>query len=120
MVGFSYHFHAAQGAPGTAVTAPRTSEMGYFTGSGPLGAAMQLHGDTSSNGPYSVIVGHTRSPVRGIALGLSDGSSVTATLGGSWFVAWWLGDAGVTSATARTSSGSTSARFSTAPAASAG
>ena len=57
---------------------------------------------------YTVAEGSVGSGVTAVTLTLSDGSQVVATTGNGFFLAWWPGSAGVTSATLTTDSGTTS------------
>jgi hypothetical protein len=54
---------------------------------------------------YSFADGHTGADVTGVTLILDDGTSVQATVGGGWFVAWWPSPHSVKSAELATPSG---------------
>jgi hypothetical protein len=59
----------------------------------------------NGNGAYSFGEGHTGSGVTGVALTLTDGTRVQATVQGGWFVAWWPGASTVAGLLVTTASG---------------
>ena len=68
---------------------------------GPEGDIEQMtvaHLTAGSQGAYSLAEGQLVSGVTGVTLVRSDGVDVVASTGSGWFVAWWPGSAGVTSA----------------------
>ena len=64
-----------------------------------------------AGGAYSLAEGRTGSDVTGVTLTLDDGSTVQATVGHGWFVAWWPGSQVVKSAELATPSGTTTQTF---------
>jgi hypothetical protein len=62
---------------------------------------------------YSFVEGHTGTGVTAVTLVLSDGSHLQATLQNGWLVAWWPGDAQLTSAQVATASGTSTQTFHT-------
>jgi hypothetical protein len=69
------------------------------------------HATDRAGAAYSVAEGRTGSDVTGVTLTLDDGTTVQATVGNGWFVAWWPGSQVVKSAELATSSGSTTQTF---------
>ena len=63
---------------------------------------------TRDGQPYTLAEGPVGPAVTGVNLVLADGSSVTATSGGGYFIAWWPGSQGVASALVASSGGTTS------------
>lgn len=63
---------------------------------------------TRDGQPYTLAEGPVGSAVTAVSLVLADGSSVTATTGGGYFIAWWPGDQGVASALVGSAGGTTS------------
>ncbi len=72
---------------------------------GPIGSATQSHLVTTSEQPYTFVQGQVASGVTGVTLVRSAGSDVQATVADGSFVAWWPGNAGVTSAQIASSAG---------------
>jgi hypothetical protein len=73
------------------------------------------HATDRSGGAYSLAEGRTGADVTGVTLTLDDGSTVQATVGNGWFVAWWPGSHVVKSAELATSSGTTTQTFDNPP-----
>jgi hypothetical protein len=71
----------------------------------------QDRGTNAQDDTYAFADGRAGSDVTGATLNLSDGTQVQATVQNGWFVAWWPGDASVTSATLTTSSGTSTQTF---------
>jgi hypothetical protein len=63
------------------------------------------HAPVGGGDGYSFAEGRAGANVTGATLLLSDGQSVTATVEGGWFVAWWPGDSAAASAQLTTSDG---------------
>jgi hypothetical protein len=55
--------------------------------------------------PYSFAEGRTGAGVQAVTLNLSDGTTVSATVGAGWYLAWWPSGAALKSATVTTASG---------------
>jgi len=98
----SVHGEAA-GAGGTSTQSVSISN----TASGSLQQVLQNHLTTASDGPYTLIDGRTQPGVTGVTLVRDDGQDVVATVADGWFVAWWPGSSGATSAQVTTASGTT-------------
>jgi hypothetical protein len=60
--------------------------------------------------------GRTGARVTGVAIELSDGSSVQATVGNGWYLAWWPGDVSATQVQITTASGTTTTPYPSRPA----
>jgi hypothetical protein len=73
------------------------------------------HMDSTSAGPYTLVEGQVDPAVTGVTLVRSDGEDVEASTGGDWFVAWWPGSQGVTSAEITTANGVTTEPLNMAP-----
>lgn len=69
--------------------------------------------DSAGGGSYTLVEGQIASDVVGVTFVRSDGDDVQATTGAGWLVAWWPGNAGITSAEVTTPSGQTSETFDT-------
>lgn len=59
--------------------------------------------------------GRTGTGVRGVTLSLDDGTSVQATVGGGWFMAWWPGGQQIKSAELTTATGTVTQTFNLSP-----
>jgi hypothetical protein len=85
------------------------ARMSISTGeplSGPITHVSAMHLDSTANGAYTLVEGALQSGVTAVTLDRTDGSDVQTTTDNGWFVAWWPGSAGVTSAQVTTASGS--------------
>ncbi len=78
------------------------------TSSGDLQNVVQTHLSTTADGPYTLVDGRVASGVTGVALVLSNGQHVVATVSDGWLMAWWPGDTAATSALVTNASGTTS------------
>lgn len=75
------------------------------------------HGMRDSAGSaLTLSVGRVGSGVTAVALELSDGSSVQATVSNGWYLAWWPGDVSATQAQITTASGTNTVTYPAAPA----
>ena len=68
-------------------------------------ALSSAHPPNHAGQPYSFADGRTGADVSGVTLVLDNGTTVQATVGSGWFVAWWPGDQDVTSARITTPAG---------------
>ncbi|HEY2768991.1 MAG TPA: hypothetical protein VGI87_00360 [Solirubrobacteraceae bacterium] len=92
------HFSMTQG--GVSIHAATTPAPDQIALSGP--------GPTARGGaPYTLAEGRVGSDVRAVTLVLADGSKVTASIGGGWFLAWWPGATQLSAAEVQTSTGTT-------------
>jgi len=84
---------SASGAPPSSV-----SVMGLGgSGTGPISTASMSHLTTNGGQPYTFLQGQIRTGVT-VALVLSNGSNVQASVGDGSFIAWWPGGADANSA----------------------
>lgn len=83
-------------------------------GSGDLTWYSELHLN-STDGELTLMDGQVASGVTAVTLERSDGSSVQATVGNGWFVAWWPGDVDSFTAEVTTASGTSSVTLHAAP-----
>jgi hypothetical protein len=83
------------------------------SGPGAVERAIVSHLDlqTADGGAYTMVEGQSTSDLTGVTLVRSDGTSVQATVGYGWFVAWWPGDLDVSSATVSTPEGQSTVTF---------
>jgi hypothetical protein len=72
---------------------------------------MVAHLTAGSQGAYTLAEGQLAPGVTGVTLVRSDGADVVASTASGWFVAWWPGRAGVTSAQVATAGGVTTQPF---------
>lgn len=63
------------------------------------------HLNSTSQGPYTLVEGRIASGVTGVTLVRDDGQDVQATTENGWFIAWWPGNQGVTTAQVTTPAG---------------
>ena len=77
------------------------------SGSGGLEQMTTAHLETSGANPYTVVDGQIAAGVTGVTLVRSDGEDIEASSGSGWFVAWWPGSRGATSAQVTTANGVT-------------
>jgi hypothetical protein len=91
----------------------RAAQGGALGGGGPgLGGGGPAR---AAGAPYSFAEGRTGSGVTGVTLVLDDGTTVQATVGNGWFVAWWPGDQRAKSAQLTTPSGVKTQALNTGP-----
>jgi hypothetical protein len=94
--GASEHVFSIGSASGAPPSGPVMMLDG--SGSGPINTASLAHLTTSGGQPYTFLQGSVHAGVTGVALVLSNGSKLEASLGDGSFVAWWPGSAEVNSA----------------------
>jgi hypothetical protein len=73
--------------------------------SGPLKNVVVAHLASTSQGPYTLVEGQADPDVTGVTIVRSDGEQVQTTIDNGWFLAWWPGTQGATSAQITTSAG---------------
>jgi hypothetical protein len=96
-------------AAGAAGPGRGTVEMQGVGGlSGAIGQFDVAHLALPSGGHYTIVEGRTQPDVTAVSIVRDDGTSVSATTGNGWFVAWWPEDHNAVSATVTTKSGATS------------
>jgi hypothetical protein len=83
------------------------------TSSGDLDKVTIAHLASTSQGPYTLVDGQVAAGVTGVTIVRSDGEHVQTTTGNGWFVAWWPGTEGATSAVITTASGETTQALNT-------
>jgi len=76
-------------------------------GSGDIEHMTVAHMTSTSAGPYTLVEGQLDPAVTGVTLVRGDGEDIEASTGDGWFVAWWPGSQGVTSAEITTADGVT-------------
>jgi hypothetical protein len=100
---------------GSAAVSAGRSVMVVVPSSGPgaVERAIVSHLDlqTADGGAYTMVEGQSASALTGVTLVRSDGTSVQATVGNGWFVAWWPGNLDVTSAVLSTPDGQSTVTF---------
>jgi hypothetical protein len=72
-----------------------------------------LNLDSATDSSYTLVEGQIASDVTGVTLVGSGGNDVQATTGSGWFVAWWPGNEGISSAEVTTPSGQIAETFDT-------
>ncbi|HTX01743.1 MAG TPA: hypothetical protein VMD59_23370, partial [Acidimicrobiales bacterium] len=82
-----------------------SSAGSYTLVDGQIEQISEIHLDSSSAGSYTLVDGQIDPQVTGVTLVRSDGSDVVASTGDGWFVAWWPGAEGATSAEVISASG---------------
>lgn len=103
---------ATQGAL-ICLSGPDGTQFSISSGSQPVPPGVdqitlnRLQGESANGQSYVIAEGSAGSEVSGTTLTLSDGSHVTASVGNGLFLAWWPGNATVTSAAVTTASGTT-------------
>ncbi len=79
--------------------------------SGTINHATLTHLSSAGQGPLSFVEGQVAEGVTGVTLVLSDGEHIQASTDNGWFLAWWPGSLGTTSAEIATASGVTTQTF---------
>jgi hypothetical protein len=83
--------------------------------SGELKNVVVAHLASTSQGPYTLVEGQADPDVTGVTVVRSDGEHVQATTDNGWFLTWWPGTQGATSAEIATAVGVTTEVFNTPP-----
>ena len=73
------------------------------------------HMASTNDGPYTLVEGQVKADVTAVTLLRSDGNDIQTSTGSGWFVAWWPGSQGVTSADITTAGGVSTQTLNTAP-----
>ncbi|MGD0380802.1 MAG: hypothetical protein ABSC30_12540 [Acidimicrobiales bacterium] len=92
---------------GSASSEGTTSAENAATGSTEIGSSSVSHLSLSGEGAYTLVEGEVQPGVTHVTLVRDSGGNVDATTGDGWFVAWWPGSQGVTSAQITTAAGTT-------------
>ena len=95
--GASEHVLSMGSASGASPSSVSVMGLGGSS-SGPISTASLSHLTISGGQPYTFLQGQVLAGVNGVALVLSNDSNVHASVGDGSFVAWWPGNADVTSA----------------------
>ena len=99
---------SASGTDGGRPGSRETSSIGIGgLSSGSIKHMSIAHLASTSQGPYTLVEGQVDQGVTGLTLLRSDGDHIAATTGNGWFVAWWPGSLGATSAEITTATGVT-------------
>ena len=113
---FTFLVFARLNANATCISGPGFTSVSEANSSGPPaavpadGIAVTWAAHTARAGhAYSFLEGHTGADVSAVTLKLSDRQTVQASAQNGWFVAWWPGAAGASSATVTTPQGSSTA-----------
>jgi len=108
---FTFSVYANANTSAVCITGPTFTSVSGSSSSAPVSipaGQVQLsvsHTTNRDGQAYSFADGHAGAGVSAVTLILDDGTSVQATVGGGWFVAWWPGGHGVKSADLTTPSG---------------
>jgi type 1 fimbria pilin len=108
---FTFSIYADSTSSSSCITGPSFTAVSTSTSSSPItvpAGTVQLtlsHANDPNGQAYSFAEGHAGSGVSGVALVLDNGTNVQATLENGWFVAWWPGTNGVTTADLTTPAG---------------
>jgi len=108
---FTFSVYGDNDASSTCIEGPSFTAVATSESSMPVSVpAGQItmssaHPPSHARAPYSFADGRTGDGVSGVTLVLGDGTTVQATVGNGWFVAWWPGEEGVKSAQLTTPAG---------------
>jgi len=108
---FTFSVYADSQTSASCIKGPSFTAVTTNTSSAPVSVPdgqIQLwsaHPPPHANQPYSFAEGRTGAGVSGVTLVLDDGTTVQATVGNGWFVAWWPGDHNVRSGRIATPAG---------------
>jgi hypothetical protein len=111
---FTFLVFARRNANATCISGPGFTSVSEANSAGAPatvpagGVAVTWAAHTARAGQaYSFLEGHTGADVSAVTLTLSNGQEVQASAQNGWFVAWWPGDAGASSATVTTAHATT-------------
>jgi hypothetical protein len=119
---FTFSIYADDNSSATCIQGPSftaaSGSMSSYPLNVPAGHVLlsNSHATDRDGAAYSLAEGRTGSDVTGVTLTLDDGTSVQATVGNGWFIAWWPGSHDVKSAQLTTPSGVTNQTFPSLPA----
>jgi len=108
---FTLQVYANEHESATCINGPSLSavrvEQSSQVESVPAGEIQISPGPPAARGgqPYSFAEGRTGAGVQAVTLDLSDGTTVNATVGDGWYLAWWPSGSALKSATVTTASG---------------
>jgi hypothetical protein len=114
---FTFSIYADSTTSATCIKGPSFTVVSGSMSSNPVSVPAghillsSSHATERGGDAYSVAEGRTGTGVTGVTLTLGDGSTVQATVGNGWFVAWWPSSQVVTSAQLASSSGTTTQTF---------
>jgi hypothetical protein len=114
---FTFSIYADSNASATCIEGPSftaaSGSMSSYPVTVPAGHILMSSSHTTdrAGAAYSLAEGRTGSDVTGVTLTLDDGTSVQATVGNGWFIAWWPSSHVVKSAELATSTGTTTQTF---------
>jgi hypothetical protein len=114
---FTFSIYADSTSSATCIKGPSFTAVSGSMSSYPINVPAghilldSSHATDRDGGAYSLAEGRTGADVTGVTLALDDGSTVQATVGNRWFVAWWPGSQIVKSAELATPSGTTTQTF---------
>jgi hypothetical protein len=114
---FTFSIYADSTSSATCIKGPSFTAVSGSMSSYPINVPAghillsSSHATERAGQAYSLADGRTGSDVTGVTLTLDDGSTVRATVGNGWFVAWWPGSQVVKSAELATSAGTTTQSF---------
>ena len=113
---FTFLVFARLNATATCISGPGFTSIAEANSAGPPvtvpadGMTVTWAAHTARAGrAYSFLEGHTGADVSAVTLKLADGQAVQASSQNGWFVAWWPGGAGASSATLTTRQGTRTA-----------
>jgi hypothetical protein len=114
---FTFSIYADANSSATCIKGPSftaiSGSMSSDTVTVPAGRILlsSSHARSRAGDAYSVAEGRAGAGVTGVTLTLDDGSTVQATVGNGWFVAWWPSSHVVKSAELATASGTATQTF---------
>lgn len=123
---FTFSIYADSTTSATCIKGPSFTAVSGSISSSPITAPAghillsSSHASENSGAAYTVAEGRTGTGVSGVTLRLEDGTTVQATVGNGWFVAWWPDAQAVKSAELVTSSGPVTQTLNLPPAAPSG
>lgn len=118
---FTFSVYASDTSSATCISGPSGTNVSGSMASAPVNVpADQIvlsseHQTNHSGQAFSFAEGRTGTGVSGVKLTLDDGTTVQATVGGGWFVAWWPGARGIKSADLATRTGTVTQTFNLSP-----
>jgi hypothetical protein len=113
--GDSRSVSTSQSGSGSGTVSRGSSSWYMGSGSGDFEKLTVAHLASTSQGAYTLVEGQVAADVTGVTLVRSDGEHVQSTTDHGWFLAWWPGAQGVTSALITTAQGVTTQVLNTPP-----
>jgi hypothetical protein len=113
---FTFAVYANDTASATCITGPSFTAAAGSSASAPVAVPagkilLSTHQTSREGQSYSFADGRAGAGVSAVKLNLDDGTTVDATVGGGWFVAWWPSTHEVKSAEVTTPSGVSTQNF---------